>query len=302
MAANDAGGDLPVIRDHRRQWRDCLYVYPVISRRARGVSVGVNLNPDKTCNFSCLYCQINRSLQRSPYRLDVAVLTGELRSAMRAVIGGEIWGEDRFAATPEEMRRLNDIAFSGDGEPTCLANFDEAVAAAAAVKREFCRDDVKIVVITNASMLDSPQVARALPILDAANGQIWAKLDAGTEEGFRRVNRPRAGLTLARIVDNIGSVARRRAVVIQSLFFRIDGSGPSADEIAAYCYRLKQIVRAGGGIELVQVHTIARPPRDPAASMLPDAQLDEIAEHIRAAVAGVPVETYYGQDVPPQGS
>jgi len=292
--------DLPVVRDHRRQWRNCLYVYPVISRRARGLSIGVNINPDKTCNFSCLYCQIDRRARRNLDTVDIPTLAAELGQAMRAAQNGDLWREPRFAEVPPELRKINDIAFSGDGEPTCLPNFDQAVAAATQVKRRFGRDDVRIVVITNASRLDESQVARALPLLDANNGQIWAKLDAGSEEYFRQVNRPAGDITLHKVLDNIIAVARSRPVVIQSLFFRIAGQAPPAAEIDAYCARLREITAAGGRIELVQVHTIARPPQDPAASSLPDWALDAVAAKVRQAAPGLRVETYYGHDVPPQ--
>jgi wyosine [tRNA(Phe)-imidazoG37] synthetase (radical SAM superfamily) len=292
--------DVPVTRDHRRQWRDCLYVYPVISRRAKGLSIGVNLNPDKRCTFSCLYCQINRRVARDLHHVDVDVIRRELSLAMHAAVNGELWSEPRFAGTPETMRRINDIALSGDGEPTCLAEFDRVIAAAAAAKREFDRDDVKTVVITNASKLDSPQVRRALPILDASNGEIWAKLDAGTDAYFQRVNRPHPPLSLDEIVANIAAVAKDRPIVIQTLWFRINGKAPPESEIAAYCERLREILAGGGRIRLVQLHTIARSPQEAVASTLPDADLDTIAGRVRAAVPPVNVEVYYGSDVPPQ--
>jgi wyosine [tRNA(Phe)-imidazoG37] synthetase (radical SAM superfamily) len=293
--------DGPVTRDHRRQWRRCLYVYPVISRRAKGLSIGVNLNPDKRCTFSCLYCQINRRIRRDLHTVDLDALERELRQAMRAAVSGELWEEQRFARTPPAMRRINDIAVSGDGEPTCLANFDRAVAAAARIKGESNRDDVKIVIITNSTQLDQPQFLRALPILDAHNGEIWAKLDAGTDEYFQQINRPHPRIALQRIVDNIISVARGREVVIQTLLFRLDGSAPAQEELEAYSARIREILDAGGRVKLIQVHTIARSPQDTSAAALGDAQLDAIADQLRAALPDTPVETYYGADVAPQG-
>lgn len=296
MAETEDTPDRRLIRDHRRQWRDCLYVYPVISRRAKGLSVGVNLNPDKRCNFSCLYCQINRRIRRNLHAVHLPTLRRELALALAEAAAGRLWDEPRFAATPPDLRRINDVAFSGDGEPTCLADFDRAVALAAEVKADAGLDGVKIVVITNASRLMSPQLQRALPILDAAGGEIWAKLDAGTEAHFRRVNRPPAGLTLAKVVADIAAVARGRAVVIQTLLFRLDGTAPSAEEIDAYCARLAEIRRAGQ-IRLVQLHTIARSPAEASAAPLADAELDAIAETVRGRLGGLCVETYYGQDV-----
>ena len=292
--------DLPVTRDHRRQWRDCVYVYPVIARRSRGLSVGVNLNTDKRCNFACVYCRINRHLHRELSKVHVTILGDELRLALSEAIGGGLWAEPRFASTPEALRRINDIALSGDGEPTCLADFDQVVVTAAVVKRDLGLDDVKIVVISNASQFHRPQFVRALATLEENNGEIWAKLDAGTEEFFRRVNRPGLRIPLRLILDNITAVARRCGVVIQSLFFRIDGVVPPVAQIQAYCDRLEEIAASGGKIKLVQVHTIARSPAEAFVSRLADAELDAIAQRIRSAVGTVPVETYYGADVPPQ--
>jgi len=286
-----------VVRDHRRQWRRCRYVYPVISRRAGGLSIGVNLNPDKQCNFSCVYCQIDRHIPRNLHHVDIAALGGELREAMSAALSGDLWTEERFAATPEALRRLNDIAFSGDGEPTCLEQFPGAVAVAAEVRREFAAEAVKLVVITNASLLDSPQVRKALPLLDAHNGEIWAKLDAGTEERFAAINRPCPGLTLERIARNILGVALAREVVIQTLLFRLDGSPPAPEEIDAYCARLRYILGNGGRIKLVQLHTLARPPAEARASALSNEELAAAAERIRAALNGLDVRTYGGAEV-----
>jgi wyosine [tRNA(Phe)-imidazoG37] synthetase (radical SAM superfamily) len=289
-----------IIRDHRRQWRRCLYVYPVISRRSRGLSIGVNLSPDKRCSFGCVYCQISRRLARGLSSVDLAIVRSELRFALLEATAGNLWDEPRFKDTPAELRRVNDIAFSGDGEPTCLSNFDEAVQTAAIAKGEFGRNPIKIVVITNASHLDEPQVRRALPILDANEGEIWAKLDAGTEEFFQRVNRPYPVITLRHILENIRLVASGRPIVIQSLFFKLDGLAPPPREIDAYAAHLGEIVGAGGRIKLVQLHTIARPPASPTAAALDDAELDKIADEVRRAVPELPVEVYYGADAPAQ--
>ncbi|MBS3734999.1 MAG: radical SAM protein [Phycisphaerae bacterium] len=287
-------------RDHRRQWRDCLYVYPVVARRSRGLSIGVNLNPNKQCTFGCLYCQINRGVRRDLTGLDLRRLRSELRYALLEATEGALWDEDRFAGVPDALRRVNDIAFSGDGEPTCVDEFDKAVRAAVDAKTEFGREDIKIVVITNASRLDAPQVRRALPTLDRHNGEIWAKLDAGTEAFFERVNRPYPRITLRHVLENIRGVARERPVVIQTLLFRLEGTEPPEREIDAYAARLREILDGGGRIKLVQLHTIARAPASPAASALPDDRLDAIAARVRAAVPEVPVEVFYGAEVPPQ--
>ncbi|MCK5114633.1 MAG: radical SAM protein [Phycisphaerae bacterium] len=294
--------DSKIVTDHRRQWRDCRYVYPVISRRARGVSIGVNLNLDKRCNFACVYCQINRRLRRELFDVEIPQLAHELDLAIAVALSGELWNEDRFAATPPELRRINDIAFSGDGEPTSLPLFDEAVSAAAeALKRHgLIKRGVKIVIITNATNLQSPQVQRAFDVLDTSNGEFWMKLDAGSQEFFKRINRPSGGMTLDYICENILSVARQREVVIQTLFSRIDGNPPAPAEIDAYCDRISQLLAGGAKIKLVQLHTVARAPSESFVATIPNDQLDSIAAAIREKISTVPLEIYYGCDTPPQ--
>jgi wyosine [tRNA(Phe)-imidazoG37] synthetase (radical SAM superfamily) len=289
---DDRSDALPIIRDHRRQWRDCLYAYPVVSRRSKGLSIGVNLNPDKRCAFSCVYCQVDRRLRRGLHAVDIPTVRQELDLALSEAASGRLWREHRFAATPPALRRINDIAFSGDGEPTCLANFDQAVEAAAEARRQAGLETLKLVVITNASALDQEQFRRALPILDANNGEIWAKLDVGTEEAFQRINRPQSPMSLRKIVDDITDVAHGRAIVIQSMFFRTAGQGPPKDEIAAYCRRLKEIIQGGGSIKLIQVYTIARKPAEKDVSALRASELRAIAEAVRQTVPGISVETY----------
>ncbi len=300
MPSDPRPNELAITRDHRRQWRECLYVYPVISRRARGVSVGVNLNIDKRCSYACVYCQIDRKVKRPPCPVDASQLRAELLLALRAVQSGELWTEERFSETPEALRRTNDIAFSGDGEPTRCKMFGPAADTAASVRREMGLDDLKLIVITNAAHLQDAPVVAAMETLSKNNGEIWAKLDAGTPAYHRTINRPIGNITLDAVCDNIRAAAERLPVVIQSLFLRLDGLAPSDEEIAAYIDRLRFILADGGNVRLIQLHTVARPPAESAVSYLPDDQLDAIAHTVRAALPAVPVEVTYGSDVAPQ--
>jgi wyosine [tRNA(Phe)-imidazoG37] synthetase (radical SAM superfamily) len=291
--------DASAIGDHRRQWRNCRYVYPVISRRARGVSIGVNLNLDKKCTFACRYCQINRRIHRLGIDVEIPRLRAELDEALDALADGELWNEPRFVDTPSALRRVNDIALSGDGEPTCLESFDAVVATACeALDQADLPTRPLLVVITNATRLDSPQVYRALPLLDAHPSEIWAKLDAGTEAFFREVNRPAGTITLESICENLLMISRDRPIVIQTLFFLRNGSGPGQEEIDAYAGRLESLRAGGGQISRVQLHTIARAPAESDCTALPDARLDEIAAELRGRLANVAVEVFYGRDVP----
>src|SRR5690348_9899513 len=160
---------------HPRSYHDNKFVYPVLSRRSRGISIGINLNPDKVCNFDCIYCQVDRRSAAVTRFVETDRLLAELEATLDLAKSGELYADLRFAGVPEPLRRLNDIAFSGDGEPTTYANIDAVVQAVADVKRRRGLDSVKLVMITNASMFHRASVERALAVLDANQGEIWAK-------------------------------------------------------------------------------------------------------------------------------
>jgi len=147
----DSAGNL--FKSHERDFRANHYVYPVLSRRAGGISIGVNLSPSKACNFGCVYCQVDRdaSPQGKPEPIDLDRLAVELDTMLDLVVSGRLFRETKFRNTPESLRRLNDIALSGDGEPTLCARFEEAVTVAARALRQHSLGNVKLVLITNAT-------------------------------------------------------------------------------------------------------------------------------------------------------
>ncbi len=276
-------------RRHERRWKGNRYVYAVVSRRSRGVSIGVNVNPDKTCNFNCVYCQVNRALPAAVRKVDLARLAKELDTILYAEKDGSLYENDPFRVLAPAERGVRDIAFSGDGEPTTFAHFEDAVRIAANARRRFGLDSARLILLTNAAYLDKPAVRSALALMDENNGEIWAKLDAGTEEYFRLVNRP--NLSLARILDNILSAARIRPLTIQSLWFRIYGAAPPDQEIESYCRRLESLISAGGKIRTIQLYTIARDPAEAYATPISADELDKIAAVVKGRI-DVPVEQF----------
>ncbi len=276
-----------VFAGHSRAWGSYRFVYPVISRRARGLSIGVNLNPDTRCNFDCVYCQVHRPPADPDATVDLPQLERELADALQT--SDNILQSEPFRDVPAEYRRVRDIAFSGDGESTASPLFSQAVRCVVDVRDRVLGPNLPIVVITNATMLRQPAIAAALEWLDEHGGQIWAKLDAGTEAYFQQVARARA-FRLDEIVENIAAAARVRPVVIQSLFMRFRGQPPPDPEIAAWLGRLRRILSAGGRIRLVQVYTVARPPAEEIAAPLEASELERIAERVRAM--RIPCEAY----------
>jgi wyosine [tRNA(Phe)-imidazoG37] synthetase (radical SAM superfamily) len=288
--------------DHARLFERNRFVYPVLSRRSGGISIGVNLNPDKVCNFDCIYCQVDRTRQSETRFVETDALVAELRATLEFVASGAIYATEKFRDVPPQLRRLNDVAFSGDGEPTTYKNFDELMEQCAGVKNELRieegqsairnpKSEIKMVLITNASMFHRPHVERGLEILDRNNGEIWAKLDAGTDEYYHLIER--TPIPFRQILDNIAAAARVRPLVIQSLFMRVNDEPPSPAELEAFCDRLNEITAAGGKLKLVQIYTIARRPAEACVTPLADAEVDAIVDlvHDRTSLRTI---GYYG--------
>jgi wyosine [tRNA(Phe)-imidazoG37] synthetase (radical SAM superfamily) len=280
--------------DHRRIWHDFQYAYPVISRRSKGVSLGVNLNPDKACNFDCVYCEVDRTTPGPRSDIDLAQLEREMAALLDLTVSGALFAATPFNTARPDQRRLNDIAFSGDGEPTTAPEFAGAVACVARLKAARRLDGVKLVLITDSTRLQAPEVVRGLEILMASQGEIWAKLDAGTEAYYREVNRSK--VPFRRILDNLAATARRWPITIQTLFLDWRGRGPSGAEVQAYLDRLGEILRAGGAIQGIQLYTVARPTPEPQARPLKAQALDALAAQVRAGLPDIPVEVFYGPE------
>ena len=282
---------VPLHTRHERTFEQNRFVYPVLSRRSEGISIGVNLNPDKVCNFDCIYCQVDRTSQSETQFVETDALLCELGSVIDLCTSGAIFQTEKFQDTPPPFRRLNDIAFSGDGEPTTFKNFDEVIAACADLKRARGMDKVKMVLITNASMFHRQHVQRGLAILDENNGEIWAKLEAGTEEYFKLIDR--TPIPFQQILDNIAAAAKVRPLVIQALFMRVANKPPVSAELVAFCDRLNEITAAGGRLKLVQVYTVARRPAESYVTPLADEEVDAIVELVRSRT-GLEAKAYYG--------
>jgi wyosine [tRNA(Phe)-imidazoG37] synthetase (radical SAM superfamily) len=246
------------------------------------------MNPDKRCNFDCAYCEVNRSEPSREPRLDVPAMVTELERTLESVGSDNLRERLRYRNVPPELLELRHVTLSGDGEPTLCPNFVEAVEAVVHLRARGRLPFFKIVLITNASGLDRPEMPQGLGLFTARD-EIWAKLEAGTQEYMDRVNRP--DCRLEKILANILFLARQRPVVIQGLFPSIGGQGPPASEVEAYVLRLKELKDAGAQIPLVQIYSATRPTGHPECGHLPLRTLSHIARRVRE-VSGLKAEVF----------
>lgn len=269
------------VADHNRDVSGMRYIYPVVSRRAEGVSIGINLNVNNACNWRCVYCQVPNLARGTPPPIALDVLEQELRSFLSYVLHGDFM--QRYVA--EADRHLQDIAFSGNGEPTSAKEFPQVVHLVEKVLGEFGLLDknlpnpIKVRLITNGSLMDKPSVLDSISQLAEINGEVWFKLDAGSAEGIARIND--VNLNPQSHIARLIKCAAVCPTFIQTCMFALDGIAPSETDIAAY---LGLITQVKDNVQGVHLYGLARPSMQAEAdrlSRLPNEWLEALAERIR---------------------
>lgn len=255
------------------------FVYTVVSARARGLAIGINMNPDKFCNFDCLYCEVNRFQPALENGLNAPVMAEELEKTLSLVRSGTIRELPAYRGLSDELLQLRHVALSGDGEPTLCPNFAEAIQVVVHVRARNPHEFFKLALMTNGTGLDLRPVQESLQYF-THHDEIWIKLDAGGQEYMDRINRSR--VPLEKVISNLLLVARQRPVIIQSLFPLIFGEEPPEADIDDYVLRLRDLKMAGAQISLVQIYSATRPVTHPDCGHMPLKKLSHICQRIKA--------------------
>jgi wyosine [tRNA(Phe)-imidazoG37] synthetase (radical SAM superfamily) len=251
------------IYDHDRDSAGMTYVYPVISRRAGGVSVGINLNTNNACNWRCIYCQVPDLKRGGAPEVDLEKLAGELRSFLRELLQGDFMQQ----RVPVEARRLNDIALSGNGEPTSAKEFVQVVDLIGEIMAEFgLIGKIKLVLITNGSLIQRAKVKEGLRKMARLGGEVWFKLDSATANGMRRINSSRQ--TVEKMHDNLRTAALLCPTWLQTCVFEFDGQPPADVEREAYLSFIGRLQAEEVPLRGVLLYGLARPSMQPEAARL----------------------------------
>lgn len=267
--------------NHSRDSAGLTYVYPVISRRAGGVSIGINLNINNACNWACVYCQVPDLQRGGPPPINLQQLGSELRTFLRDATQGDFL----VRQAPPEARRLMDVAFSGNGEPTTATEFSEAVALVEAVLQEFALlERLKLRLITNGSQLHRATVRQGIARIGALNGEVWFKVDRATEEGTHTVNGIRQ--VPERIKTALLACAELAPTWVQTCYFAIDGQTASAEERSAYLELIRSVRQRIKGVHL---YGLARPSLQPDAQRLSNVPREDF-ESFAGAISALGVE------------
>ena len=274
-----SSGELNVV-DHDRDSAGLTYVYPVVSRRAGGVSVGVNLNINNACNWRCVYCQVpNLQLGAAP-AVDLMLLDKELRSFLHELLHGDFMQ----TRVPEGARRINDIALSGNGEPTSAKEFEQVVALIGQVMKDLALlEDIKLVLITNGSLMHRSNVQMALSKMAENRGEVWFKLDRASELGMQTINTTKR--TLENVRTDLMTCIALCPTWLQTCWFELDGTPPSIQDEDDYLNFLAELLLNKLRPQGVLLYSLARPSLQieaPRLGSLSSLQLELFAERIRA--------------------
>lgn len=267
------------VSNHNRDVVGLKYVYPVLSRRAGGLSIGINFNINNACNWRCIYCQVPDLKIGAAPDLDFQLLEDELRFFLDDVLNGDFY--QRFQVD-EDKRVIKDIAISGNGEPTSLKDFDKAVALIGEIATEVgVLPHSNFVLITNGSLVRQSRVQDGLKKLKEYGGEVWFKLDSATEEGRALINN--AGQSLNAGVENLLLSAKLCPTKLQICLLDYDKQGLPLKERNAFISLLKMI-KETVSLKGIMLYTIARPSLQPESSRLEKLSpeiMNEFADEIR---------------------
>ena len=265
--------------DHSRDSAGLTYVYPVISRRSGGLSIGINLNPNNACNWRCIYCQVPDLIRGSSPEIDLQQLQKELDGFLNDVIHGDFY--DRYEVA-EDLRTIKDIAISGNGESTSAAEFDQVIELIGqSISRFVLQNKIKLVLITNGSLAHKEVVQSGLATMKSINGEVWFKLDSATDAGLKNINN--AGISIERVKENLRIMSELCPTWLQTCVFKLDGELPSSNECESYLQFLSDLKKENIKIDGVLLYGLARPSMQleaPRLSAVSEAWMNKFADEI----------------------
>ena len=234
--------------DHDRNIFDSKYVYPVVSRRAGGLSLGVNLSTNNACNWQCIYCEIPNLSRGGPEPIEVELLKDELNFWIDQIINSNFLKKNTPPGTT-----FADVALSGNGEPTAASEFlDVLEIIIASLKEHKLVDKIPVRLITNGSFISKKK--ECLNIFNQYHGEVWFKIDAADEDSIKLINQ--VNLNPNSMINNLKKCAEACQTVIQTCLLKINHQVPTNDFLKNYSRLIKPYEKL---IKKIDLYSLARP-------------------------------------------
>ena len=249
------------------------WVYLTLSPSARGLAMGINVDPAPPI---------------AP--LDIEPLEDELMQTLDLVQSGRLASLPAYRNLPSELLELRHVALSGDGEPTCAPHFMETVGALRHVRALSAPEFFRVVLVTNAARFDWHAAQLALRQLTTYD-EAWVQIDPSAPTMLRECTKGPAR-SETRILADVAALGREHPLVVQSLFSLLNGEEPADTEIDAYIRNLNRLLSEGTRITRVQIYSVpSGGVTEKTRHHLPLRTLGSISERVEAST-GLPAEVF----------
>ena len=267
--------DILTITDHNRKTFKGKYIYPVVSRRAGGLSLGINLNTNNACNWQCIYCEVPDLVRGKPDSINLKELEVVLDYWLDQIINQSFLNQ-----YTQNKTEFKDIAFSGNGEPTASKQFKDVIKILIKKINEYkLTKKITIRLITNGSNMSNPNVKEALSLMNNFSREVWFKIDQINEEDVKTINQ--VNLSKATVKRNLEAALDSSPTVIQTCLFRLNNKLPSKESLDAYIDFLKTYEKKIKGIHLYSLARLSEQSSDYELTRLTEPELESIANKIK---------------------
>ena len=242
--------ELLTIFNHDRNIFNSKYIYPVISRRSMGLSLGINLNTNNACNWQCIYCQVSDLTRGKPEKIDLKLLESELDKWLEEIVNGSFL--DECASHRVDFK---DIAFSGNGEPTATPEFEPIVKIVLEKIDKFrLSNTIKLRLITNGSYLNKKNIQHSLEHMKSVDHEVWFKVDHVNPKETLKINR--INLSIASLRKNLNNALSISPTIVQTCLLKINNKLPSNEFVNEYIQFLKPYAHK---LKAIHLYSMVRP-------------------------------------------
>jgi len=226
---------------------DYHYLFGPVPSRRFGRSLGIDLVPDKTCSYDCVFCEVGRTrlstCERAEY-VPAGAVVAEFQQWLASDGSADV------------------ITLAGSGEPTLHLHFGDIIDAVKAS----C--DIPVVLLTNGSLFHRPDVRAAAAKADIVKGS----LSAWDPASFQRVNRPAPGATLELLVGGLSQFRKEFSGKLWLEVFLLKGINDDPADVAKIAALAERVAP-----DVIQLNTVVRPPAEDSAQALSRSDLELLA-------------------------
>ncbi len=276
--------DILTTINHDRKIFKGKYIYPVVSRRAGGLSLGINLNTNSACNWQCIYCEVPDLVRGKPDLINLQELEIELDYWLDQIVNKSFLNQ-----YTENKTEFKDIAFSGNGEPTACKQFKEVIAILIKKMNKYKLNRIiTIRLITNGSYMSNSIIQEALSLISNFSHEVWFKIDQVNKEDVKTINQ--VNLSKANVKKNLEATLKNSPTIIQTCLFKLNKKLPSKESLKAYIDFLKVYEDK---IKAIHLYSLARPSEQSSKNKLTrltKSELETLSSKIK--VLNIPIQIF----------